>query len=126
MNVLLKLLGFSLLSLHFSVFSSEFSTKWKIKNHAKERVILTCKLLTNSDVEVAMTTTNIYPSKTLIFDWGDLHYNDGLWLTAGEWKCEAKNKTKVPVNFSMFKTDWGESVTLEIFFSAGKLNLQKK
>ena len=82
----------ALLSFHFSAFSSELSTKWNIKNNSKENISLTCKLLNEDESYISMTTKPIMPGKTEVFDWGDNYYNDGLWLNAGQWKCNAKNK----------------------------------
>ncbi len=115
----------ALLSFHFSAFSSELSTKWNIKNNSKENISLTCKLLSEDESYISMTTKPIMPGKTEVFDWGDNYYNDGLWLNAGQWKCNAKNKGKQVTEFDLFKTDWGEVTSLVINTIDGKLKLEK-
>ena len=124
MKLVLTFSCVGLLALHSSAFSSEFSTNWNIKNNSKENIALKCEL-TDSEVQISMSTKSIAPGKNENFDWGDNYYNDGLWLNAGSWKCQAKNKTKLPAEFSTFKTDWGESIALVVNEIDGKLKLEK-
>ncbi|MGY3805389.1 hypothetical protein ACWNT8_15095 [Pigmentibacter ruber] len=124
MKFMFTLSCIGLLAIPSIAFSSDLSTKWNIKNNAKESISLKCGLA-NSDVQVSMSTKIIAAGKSEVFDWGDNYYNDGLWLNAGSWKCEAKNKTKLPAEFEAFKTDWGESIALVVNEIDGKLKLEK-
>lgn len=125
MKMPIKCLALGIFGTHFLALSSPLSTKWTIKNNAKESIILSCKNISQHDSEIALTTKSIKPSKIEVFDWGDNFYNDGLWLNPGNWNCITKNKTKLPAEFANFSTDWGESISLVVNAVDGKLILTK-
>ncbi len=114
MKMPIKLFLLGILSVHFIALASELSTKWTIKNNAKEAITLSCKNISEQGSNIAMTTKSIKPGGFVNFDWGDNYYNDGLWLNPGNWKCNTKNKTKLTEKFENFSTDWGESITLVV------------
>ncbi|APJ04648.1 hypothetical protein [Silvanigrella aquatica] len=125
MKKLIQVLTFGVISTHLLAFSSESSTKWKLKNNSKEDITLSCKNATEEKSNISMTSRPIKPGKTETFDWGDNYYNDGLGLNAGKWSCITKNKTNLPTEFDQFSSDWGENISLVINSADGKLKLIK-
>lgn len=125
MQIILKLFPIAFLGLHFLSFASSFSTKWTIKNNSKDPLAISCKNVSVQDVDISMTSKSIKPNKSEVFDWGDNYYNDGLWLNPGKWSCRSKNTPASTNELGNFSTDWGESVTLIVNHTEGKLKLTK-
>ena len=121
----LKAFLLGLFSTHLMISASEASTKWTIKNNTNEELVLSCKNISYKDMNIVMTSLSIKPNQSVVFDWGDNYYNDGLELNDGNWNCSTKNKSKLPSEFENFSTEWGESVSLAVNEIAGRLKLIK-
>ncbi|HYX36042.1 MAG TPA: hypothetical protein VE954_23315 [Oligoflexus sp.] len=96
------------------VHGSTHSTKWTLRNEAKDPISLSCKNISVEQVEIALPEQTIPAGGQSIYDWGDGYYNDGLWLNAGKWSCslQAHGKTAGVRRTETFSTDWGETITL--------------
>ena len=108
-----------------ALFSSTYSTKWKIKNFSKVIIKISCNNMLQNHIKIEMTSAAIYPGKYQNFDWGDKYYNDGLWLNPGKWKCYLKNLPAENAEFQIFTTEWGEDITLIITQTNNTFNLTK-
>lgn len=93
---------------------SVHSTKWTLRNEAKEPISLTCKNISVDRIEIVLPEQTIAAGGQVLYDWGDRFYNDGLWLNPGKWNCslKAEGKTAGARRTETFSTEWGEAITL--------------
>ena len=109
-------------------FSSTFSSKWTIKNNLNQSINLTCKNLKENGLNILFENKLIPHNNSVIYDWGDNYYNDGLGLNPGNWQCKAQTleEKSSPTDFMSFSTDWGENMILIIDKYDEKIVLIKK
>jgi hypothetical protein len=100
------------------------STQWTLRNEAKEPLTISCRNTTVKPLEIVLPEQTIPAAGEKVYDWGDLYYNDGLWLNAGSWSCQvqaqgASRRTET------FSTGWGEAITLVMNRSDGQIRFRK-
>ncbi|HET9240440.1 MAG TPA: hypothetical protein VFO10_24460 [Oligoflexus sp.] len=94
--------------------ASTHSTKWTLRNEAKDAMTLACRNTSALEMEIVLPEQTLAAGEQIIYDWGDRFYNDGLWLNPGTWTCVLKSVTKKSraERTETFATDWGEAITL--------------
>ena len=117
------IVGFIFLPSFSGAFAGTYSTKWSIKNATIEAVSLRCKNISQSDMAISLHSQVIAAGATVVYDWGDDYYNDGMGLNPGTWACSAVNGDAKAFDLAPFSTSWGEAVDLKISGSKGGLVL---
>lgn len=117
------------LTLGSPALASSLSTKWTLRNDSKEPLAIQCQNQSVSELKIAMSSGTIAPGSSQVYDWGDRYYNDGLGLNPGQWSCHlegAGGKAKTAQKpLDSFQSGWGESLTLVLQLSEGRLRLVK-
>ena len=94
--------------------ASVHSTKWTLRNEAKDTMTLTCRNTSVEPMHIVLPEQTVAAGAQIIYDWGDRFYNEGLWLNPGKWTCTLTSMTKHSraERTESFATDWGEAITL--------------
>jgi hypothetical protein len=109
------------------VHGSTHSTKWTLRNEAKDPISVACKNISVETVEIALPEQTIPAGGQSVYDWGEGYYNDGLWLNAGKWSCSLTGLGKAAGarRTETFATDWGETITLVLSRFDDQVRLKK-
>jgi len=103
---------------------ADYPTVWSILNESGQNVSIVCKSDAyglNTKLDFVMKV-GINEHKKYV--WSGWHYNDGMGLSPGDWKCTlSSSENKSP---NEFRTDWGENADLVIVLKDNKLSLKKK
>jgi hypothetical protein len=107
--------------------ASAHSTKWTLRNEARDPITLTCRNTSVEQIEIILPEQTLRAGEQIVHDWGDRFYNDGLWLNPGKWSCSLKSETKKSVaqRTETFSTDWGEMITLVLSRFDDQIRLKK-
>jgi hypothetical protein len=94
--------------------ASVHSTKWTLRNEAKDAMTLTCRNISVEQMHIVLPEQTVAAGEQIVYDWGDRFYNEGLWLNPGKWTCTLTSVTKRSraERTESFATEWGEAITL--------------
>lgn len=107
--------------------ASVHSTKWTIRNEAKDAMTLTCRNTSVEQMHIVLPEQTVAAGEQIIYDWGRRFYNEGLWLNPGRWTCTLTSVTKHAraERTESFATEWGEAITLVLGRFEDQLRLKK-
>jgi hypothetical protein len=109
------------------VQAATHSTKWTLRNEAKDTITITCRNTSFEQMDIVLPEKTVAAGEEIIYDWGRRFYNDGLWLNPGKWSCVLRSVTKKSgaERTKSFTTDWGEAITLVLSRFDDQLRLRK-